>query len=125
LSQEELAKFDTRNDKQITGLEVLAVVLALATFGDMMLGKRVNVWSDNTGAECCGRKASARAGDHNAMVHWMNAWAFRLDVELSFARVPTDDNLSDGPTRGKYGALMRLGASYVRPCLPMSSLVLG
>ena len=122
LSALELQRFEGREDRQITGLEIWSVALACATFSTLLGGCAVNVWSDNTGAECCGRKASAKAGDHNAMVHWLWSWAFTEDVELSFARVPTDDNVADGPTRGKFGALIRLGATYVSPVLPMCSL---
>ena len=63
-----LACFRSRKDNQIMGLELLAIALGLSTFSMILRGRRVRVWSDNTGNEASLRKGRARAFDHNALV---------------------------------------------------------
>ena len=74
------------------------------------------------GAEHGTAKGSARAFDHNALVHsvWMQALMQRF--QLWAYRVPTDDNLSDLPSRNEYGILRELEAVWHEPC--MASLYL-
>ena len=43
--------FQLRADKQIMGLELLAISLGLSTFGQWLQGRRVVVHCDNSGAE--------------------------------------------------------------------------
>ena len=46
-----LRNFAHREDKQIMGLELLAISLGLCTFGDALRGRKVVVYSDNSGSE--------------------------------------------------------------------------
>ena len=49
---EELSRFfKVRSDKQILGLELLAISLALSSFAHLLRGRRVVIHSDNTGNE--------------------------------------------------------------------------
>ena len=42
------------------GLEILAIAVGLATFADELRGRKVVVWSDNTGTESASRAGTAR-----------------------------------------------------------------
>ena len=44
-------------------LDLLAVAVGLSTFGEMLGGYNVRVWTDNVGGE------GARSQDHNLLVH--------------------------------------------------------
>ena len=46
------SKLHTRGDKQITSLEILAIMIACSTFADILAHRRVVLYSDNTGAYC-------------------------------------------------------------------------
>ena len=75
------------------------------------------------GAEHGTAKGSARAFDHNALIHsvWMQALIQRF--QLWVYRVPTDDNLSDLPSRGEYAILSELGAVWHEPSMASLHLV--
>ena len=132
------AMLKDRRDKQITGLEIWAIALGLSTFQQQIMGKTVFLYSDNTGVHACRVtasptsvricfefagaelgtvKGSAKAFDHNALIHnvWMQALVQRF--ELWVYRVPTDDNLSDLPSRGEYALLDEMGAVWQEPCI--------
>ena len=70
-----MQQFLQRQDKQITTLEILAIAIGLSTFADELQGRKVVVWSDNTGAESAARKGSARAWDHCRQIResWQQA----------------------------------------------------
>ena len=44
---------EERRDNQIMSLEIMAVAVGLSTFADELKGRKVVVYSDNTGAEVC------------------------------------------------------------------------
>ena len=52
-SQKYRALLDKRQDNQIMSLEIMAVALGLSTFSEVLKGRKVVVYSDNTGAEAC------------------------------------------------------------------------
>ena len=62
-------------------------------------------------------KSSAKAFDHNALIH--NVWMQALEQHFGLwvYRVPTDDNLSDLPSRGEYELLKEIGAVWHEPCM--------
>ena len=70
-----------------------------------------------SGAEHGTAKGSARAFDHNALIHnvWMQALLHHF--ALWVYRVPTDDNLSDLPSRCEYELIHELGAVWHDPCI--------
>ena len=53
VSDETLARFRSRRDNQIMGLELLAISLAFCTFDWLLRGRTVVIHSDNTGSEVC------------------------------------------------------------------------
>ena len=46
-----MERFRSRADNQITSLEILAIAVGLSTFRKELHGRKVLVYSDNTGAE--------------------------------------------------------------------------
>ena len=67
--QEIMQQFLQRQDKQITTLEILAIAIGLSTFAPELQGRKVVVWSDNTGAEAASSKGCAKAWDHCRLIH--------------------------------------------------------
>ena len=70
-----------------------------------------------SGAEHGTAKGSARAFDHNALIHSVWMQALLQHFALWVYRVPTDDNLSDLPSRGEYELIHELGAVWHDPCI--------
>ena len=66
--------------------EIIAILLSVATFANALHGRRVVLYSDNTGAEHATDKGSAKAADHNKMVHevWTLALRSRVKCILGF-----------------------------------------
>jgi hypothetical protein len=105
--------FLPRGDGQIMGLELLAVIFAQETFEKILTGRAVRFWIDNDGG-CNGLiKGGASAPDHNMLVHRFWTKNFRDSVKPWEDRVPSADNIADGPTRGEFRLLEALGA----PCV--------
>ncbi len=112
-----LSIFTARQDSQIMGLELLAIALGISTFAEQCRGRRVHVWSDNTGSESCLRKGAAKAFDHMCLTHCIWARAAQLQLHMKVDRVPSDENIADLPSRESYDLLRSRGASYVQPHL--------
>ena len=98
-------------------LELLAIAFGLSTFSDSLVGRRIFLWSDNTGSEYAVRRGSARCFDHCCLVHSILMKALDLKAELVVDRVPTDVNVADLPSREEYQLLLDLGARFVPPVL--------
>ncbi len=73
------------------------------------------VFSDNVGAEIASSEGTARAWDYARVVHciWLHAATIR--AQLWIVRVPSDDNISDLPSREEYELIEYLGAKFKRP----------
>ena len=113
-----------RGDGQILSLELMAIAVGLATFADELQGRQVWIFEDNTGAEAATRKGSCRADDHNALIHEIWSIALTYGMNLWLDRVPSDDNLSDLPSREEYALLEEIGAVWRPPLIPeLSGLV--
>ena len=106
-----------REDKQIMSLEIIAIMLALTTFAPDIAGRKVIVHSDNSGAEASTIKGSSRAFDHNQLVHEIWSFALSHKVRLWVMRVPSDDNISDSPSRFDYELLEEIGAEWRSPVM--------
>ena len=75
------------------------------------------LYSDNTGAELSVVKGSAKAWDHNQMVHSIWTQVFEQKIRLWVERVPSKLNISDGTSRFRYELLSELGAQWREPVL--------
>jgi hypothetical protein len=113
-----MAEFEERADAQIMGLEILAISLGMATFAAELHGRRVVVWSDNTGAEAASRGGSARSWDHAVLIHDIWSLALCNHTAVWIERVATDDNLADLPSRESYKLLRGLHGEWRAPLLP-------
>ena len=111
-------RLTVRRDNQIMGLESIAIGLGLSTFAPELHKRKVVVYSDNKGAEAATRKGSARSWDHCQVIHeiWTQALANHTYVWIE--RVPSEDNLSDLPSRGEYELVAsELGAQWREPVI--------
>lgn len=117
--------FTQRADNQIMTLEILAISVGLSTFAEELKGRKVIVYSDNTGAEvnvalsirflnppvfvvslqAASRKGRASSWDHCGLIH--EIWSFCLinQTYLWIERVPSASNISDLPSREDYKLL--------------------
>jgi len=104
-----------RSDCQIGFQELLGVVLILGTFSSLLTGKLWVGFGDNDGVQY----ALARGGGHNPESNmiigkiWMQLATF--DTDLHAARVDSESNIADGPTRDSFELLTRVQASFVEP----------
>ena len=122
-SKQMLSQLLDRKDKQITSLEIIAIMMALSTFSKELQGEKVVVYSDNKGAEATAAKGSARAFDHNALVHEIWSHALWHSIHLWIERVPSKFNIADSPSRFRYKILEDLEARWRRPV--MAEMYLG
>lgn len=112
-----MACLQNRGDNQIMSLETMAISVGLATFAEELRGRKVLVFSDNTGAEAATRRGSAQAWDHCEMIHGIWTQAFLNQTHVWIVRVASDDNLSDLPSRTEYKLLHELGAVWRPPLI--------
>ena len=109
--------FQSREDDQIMGLELLAVLVGMITFKERLRGKVVRIWEDNKGAEGALRKSSSKSDDHNLIVHGVWLFAACNNFSIWVERVPSHENIADEPSRECYQLLEAMGATWVRPVL--------
>ena len=102
-----------RNDKQIMGLELLAVVFGLEVFLPYIKGRVLRIWTDNEGCLWSVLKGGAKEADHNELVHRLWTTCHRYQMTPWFERVPSAENLSDGPTRLDYSVVEYFGARRI------------
>ena len=87
-----------RDDNQIMGLELLAILVGLETFTHKLKGASVRIWTDNAGGELALKKQAGKASDHNALVHLVWTKAAQINAGLYINRVPSCESIADGPT---------------------------
>ena len=92
------------------GLELLALALALSSFGPLLKDRRLFLWSDNTGAQHAADRGRAKSFDHSCLAHCLWSKIAALNADVSVQRVPTKDNIADLPSREEYRLLKVLGA---------------
>ena len=111
---------------------------ALSTFTSALQGRKVVLFSDNagvtpmgwrlgwyllclvlceSGAEATTAKGSAKAFDHNQLVHEIWWHALKFDISLWVERVPSKYNIADSPSRFQYKLMHDLGATWCKPVL--------
>ena len=91
-----------RKDEQIMAMELIAIVVGLATVMARCRGRYIRIWTDNARGEGALRKKAAKQSDHNALVHAVWLMAARNNVGLWIERVGTKDNIADDPSREEY-----------------------
>jgi hypothetical protein len=111
--------FEPRRDAQIMGLELLAILYAILNFLPLIQGKTVRVWTDNEGGKGSMSSGAARSWDHNQLVHRVWEVCYHYCVTPWFDRVPTDENIADGPTRADMLVVAALGSVLFSAQLPL------
>ena len=74
-------RFWERSDNQITTLEILAIAVGLSSFGHMLRGRRVVIFSDNRGAEGSVVKGASKAWDQCLLIH--EVWTMVGSISLT------------------------------------------
>ena len=114
--------FDARSDNQIMALELYAILTGICSFRKHIANKTVRIWTDNVGGECALKKQTAKAQDHNRLVHRIWVLAAQLNCGIWIGRVPSALNIADGPTRPNEAIAMsvldRLAATEIACKLP-------
>ena len=82
---------------------VLAAMSGISTFENTLRSRNIVVHSDNTVAENSVRKGSAKCFDHTAIVHSVWTKILELGANMYVVRVASKENLSDDPSRERYG----------------------
>ena len=93
-----MAKF-VRRKQYIGQLELLAAVAAYTTFPELLRGRRVIHWIDNTSALSALTKGYSGVPDSARLVHLFHAWNAGARAQVWFEYVPTDANPADKPSR--------------------------
>ena len=98
---------------QINVFELLAVLMALESYGPVLSGCRVVCFVDNKAALGMLVKGWSRADDANAIAAqcWWTMAA--LGIEIFWEYVPSKLNLADGPSRSKAEEVLSLGSEVV------------
>ena len=120
-----LAAFEKRSDNQIMGLELLALALALSSFGPLLKDRRFFLWSDNTGAQHAAESGRAKSFDHSCLARCLWSKIATLNADVSVQRVPTKENIADLPSREDYHLLEILGAKRLPAKMDKMFLKLG
>ena len=63
--------FTSRDDNQIMGLELLAILFGLMTFVTLLGNRIFRVWNDISGAEGAVARGGSAQPDHNCIIHQM------------------------------------------------------
>ena len=79
----------------------------------------MRIWTDNDGGLGALKAGSAKAIDHNRLVHAVWLLAAKHDIGLFIDRVSSHDSVSDFPSRGSYELLAALRAEWREPELPV------
>lgn len=114
-----MALFQQRAGKQIMGLGMLAIAMALCSFGPMLQDLNVRVFSDNAGSEAAAKMGTA-TGCRGTATGWLTVFGSRRsrrrkdgNIRLHVVRVPIKDNMAALPSRCDYKLLCELGAAWV------------
>ena len=106
---------------QIALVELLAAVMALAGFSDLVQGKRALLFVDAEAVEGALIKGYSGRSDICELVGLFWALIRGLDILIYVDRVPTDMNIADAPSRNKIEEVEALG--WLRRHLSPTSVV--
>ena len=107
-----------RRDQQIGFQEMLAMVLGIATFTDLLRGTLLLNFCDNDGVRVSTQKGGGASPEVSHLVSHVWRTCASEQIALYVARVESHANLADAPSRGHFEDLRTLGATYVKAVLP-------
>ena len=74
-------------------------VPGISSFAELIRGRNVVIWSDNTGAEAVAQRGTAKKFDHCCLAHALWKQFAELQLGVWVERVPTEVNIADDPSR--------------------------
>jgi hypothetical protein len=110
-----------RVSKQYIGqLELLAAVAVYYTLPDLLRGRKIMHFIDNTSAVAALIKGYSGKPDSALIVHAFHAWNLGLKASVWFEYVRSKANIADLPSRGvdTPDMLVALGSTYVEMVMP-------
>ena len=110
--------FCPRKDEQIMGYELLAILTGIVTFLPLLKGRTLRIWTDNEGGAFSVIRGGSAQQDHNCLVHRFWCLCYEHAIHPWIARVPSEDNISDGPTRGDLAVVTIIGAKPIKAQVP-------
>ena len=93
--------------------ELLPYLLSLQLWSTLLRGTDLLVFIDNDAARASLAKSFTRKEEGARIVHEAVHLEEQLDVQAFFMRVPTFSNIADGPSRGDFSAVFRMGGRRV------------
>ncbi len=106
------------NSMVIGQAEIAPVLIALRTWRDRLLQRRVVFFLDNDSARQAFVKGYSPIPSSAARLQAAGILEARAQCSLWFARVPTESNLADGPSRLRFGEVLALGGSVIEADIP-------
>jgi len=106
-----------RGDKYIGLLELVAILLCMHTFRDLLEHTSATLYIDNDGVLGGMLRGSLKAPDSNWALGKLWLEIALWDIDVTLGRVESKANLADGPTRGRLRGLP-VGAEYRAPVWP-------
>ena len=109
-----------RRNHGINIQELLAIPLLLGTFGNMLRGCLVSYFGDADGVNGAFLAGASHDGAEDMNLIIGRCWLELAAMQVGFHvyRVESEANISDGPSRLNFEVVRKVGARYVRPCMP-------
>ena len=98
----------SRGDKQIGGLETMAILLLLQTYGSLLANNMMTSYIDSNGSMSAWIKGGSTSPEQNIFVGMGWLMMAELNVSSHFLRVASFSNLADGPSRGHVEELLAM-----------------
>ena len=121
VSQAQVDSWKTRlNQEQVIGqAELFPFLVAKWTWAKLLTGRRCIFFIDNEAARLGLVKAYSPVLPSLAIIMDCLSWDYRHKVDSWYSRVPSKSNISDGPSRLDFSAVLNdLGAKLVEPIFP-------
>ena len=102
--------------------ELLPYLISLQLWASYVKGTNLLTFIDNDAARASLAKSFTRKEEGARIVYDSVSMEESLDVQAFFFRVPTSSNIADGPSRGDFSLIEKLGGRRVQ--LPVGALEL-
>ena len=124
LPADKARKWAARVGKQqlVYECELLPYLISLQLWASYVKGTNLLTFIDNDAARASLAKSFTRKEEGARIVYDAVSIEESLDVQAFFCRVPTSSNIADGPSRGDFSLIEKLGGRRVR--LPVGALEL-
>ena len=124
LAADRAKKWAARVGKQqlVYECELLPYLISLQLWASYVKGTNLLTFIDNDAARASLAKSFTRKEEGARIVYDSVSMEENLDVQAFFFRVPTSSNIADGPSRGDFSLIEKLGGRRVQ--LPVGALEL-